>query len=62
MSDHYAELLMYVAPEAVQHANQRWLTRLFERLQLTRRNADHLDLPSLWRAPSCSSRKRAATR
>lgn len=51
MSDHYAELLMYVAPEAVQQANQQWLTRLFERLNLSRRNADHLDLHSLWLAP-----------
>ncbi|MBX7278137.1 PhnD/SsuA/transferrin family substrate-binding protein [Pseudomonas sp. ERGC3:05] len=51
MSDHYAELQMYVAPEAVQHANQRWLARIFERLNLTRRNADHLDLPSLWLSP-----------
>ncbi|MFL1553227.1 phosphate/phosphite/phosphonate ABC transporter substrate-binding protein [Pseudomonas sp. D47] len=51
MSDRYAELLMYVAPEAVQQANQQWLTRIFERLNLSRRNADYLDLHSLWRAP-----------
>lgn len=51
MSEHYAELLMYVAPEPIQHANQQWLARLFERLDLKRRNADHLDLRSLWLAP-----------
>ena len=27
MSDHYAELLMYVAPEPIQQANQQWLAR-----------------------------------
>jgi ABC-type phosphate/phosphonate transport system substrate-binding protein len=51
MSEHYAELLMYVAPEPIQHANQEWLARIFERLGLKRRNADHLDLRSLWLAP-----------
>ncbi len=51
MSDHYAELRMYVAPAAVLQANQAWLARIFERLNLTRRNADHLDLHGLWLAP-----------
>ncbi|MBK5408467.1 PhnD/SsuA/transferrin family substrate-binding protein [Pseudomonas sp. TH34] len=51
MSDRYAELLMYVAPQEVQQANERWLSRILERLGLTRRNAEHLDLRSLWRAP-----------
>lgn len=51
MSDHYAELLMYVAPEPIQQANQQWLARIFERLDLDRRNADHLDLHGLWLAP-----------
>lgn len=51
MSEHYAELRMYVAPEAVQQANQLWLARIFERLNLRRRNADHLDLQGLWLAP-----------
>ena len=50
MSEHYAELLMYVAPEPIQQANQQWLARVFERLDLKRRNADHLNLPGLWRA------------
>ncbi|AZF06967.1 phosphate/phosphite/phosphonate ABC transporter substrate-binding protein [Pseudomonas sp. R5-89-07] len=51
MSEHYAELLMYIAPEQVRQANQQWLERIFERLGLTRRRADHLDLHSLWLAP-----------
>ena len=51
MSDHYAELLMYVAPEPIQQANQQWLTRILEHLGLRRLNADHLDLYALWRAP-----------
>ncbi|WP_439864226.1 phosphate/phosphite/phosphonate ABC transporter substrate-binding protein [Pseudomonas antarctica] len=51
MSDRYAELLMYVAPEPVQQANQLWLARIFERLNLRRGNADHLDLHGLWLAP-----------
>lgn len=51
MSDHYAELLMYVAPEPIQQANQQWLTRILEHLGLRRLNADHLDLHALWRAP-----------
>lgn len=51
MSEHYAELLMYVAPEPIQQANQQWLTRILERLELRRLNADHLDLPGLWLAP-----------
>lgn len=51
MSEHYAELHMYVAPQEVQAANEAWLARIFERLGAHRRNADHLDLRSLWRAP-----------
>ncbi|NVZ70215.1 phosphate/phosphite/phosphonate ABC transporter substrate-binding protein [Pseudomonas costantinii] len=51
MSDHYAELLMYVAPEQVQQANQQWLALIFERLNLRRRDAGHLDLHGLWLAP-----------
>lgn len=51
MSDHYAKLLMYVAPEAVAQASEQWLARIFERLDLSRRNADHLDLRGLWLAP-----------
>lgn len=51
MSDHYAELLMYVAPQQVQQANEQWLTRILQRLGATRLSAEHLDLRSLWRAP-----------
>ena len=51
MSDHYAELLMYVAPEPIQHANQEWITRILEHLNLGQLNADHLDLHGLWLAP-----------
>jgi ABC-type phosphate/phosphonate transport system substrate-binding protein len=51
MSEHYAELLMYVAPEAIRQANQQWLSRILERLCRRRLDADHLDLPGLWLAP-----------
>ena len=51
MSEHYAELLMYVAPEPIQQANQQWITRILEQLNLRRLNADHLDLHGLWLAP-----------
>jgi len=51
MSEHYAELLMYVAPDHIHQANQQWLARILERLGLSRRNADHLDLHGLWLAP-----------
>lgn len=51
MSDHYAELLMYVAPQQVQQANEQWLTRILQRLGANRLSAEHLDLRSLWRAP-----------
>lgn len=51
MSEQYAELLMYVAPQAIQQANDAWLTRIVERLGARRRAADHLDLRALWRAP-----------
>lgn len=51
MSEHYAELRMYVAPEQIEHANQHWLARILERLNLRRLSADPLDLPGLWLAP-----------
>ncbi|MBW1246842.1 phosphate/phosphite/phosphonate ABC transporter substrate-binding protein [Pseudomonas tolaasii] len=51
MTDHYAELLMYVAPEPVLQANALWLARIFEHLNLRRRDAGHLDLHGLWLAP-----------
>ena len=51
MSEHYAELLMYVAPEPIRQASQQWLARILDHLNLGRRNADHLDLHGLWLAP-----------
>ena len=51
MSEHYADLRMYVAPEPIQQANQYWLARILERLKLHRLDADHLDLRGLWLAP-----------
>lgn len=51
MSEHYAQLLMYVAPHQIERANEQWLVGILERLNLSRRNADHLDLHSLWLAP-----------
>ena len=51
MSEHYADLRMYVAPQPIQQANQRWLARILERLKLHRLDADHLDLPGLWLSP-----------
>lgn len=36
MSDHYAELLMYVAPEPIEQANQQWLARILDHLNLGR--------------------------
>ncbi|MDC6668670.1 hypothetical protein OEZ84_28465, partial [Leclercia adecarboxylata] len=51
MSEYYADLRMYVAPEPIQQANQHWLARILERLKLHRLNADHLDLRGLWLAP-----------
>ena len=51
MSDHYAELLMYVAPEPIQQANQQWLAGILGHMNLGSRNADHLDLHGLWLAP-----------
>ncbi|CAI8991381.1 ABC-type phosphate/phosphonate transport system, periplasmic component [Pseudomonas sp. IT-P12] len=51
MTRQIAELLMYVAPEPIQQANERWLVRILERLGSTRRGAGGLPLLELWRAP-----------
>lgn len=51
MTHHIAELLMYVAPEPIRQANERWLTRILERLGTARRNADALSLMELWLSP-----------
>lgn len=46
-----AELLMYVAPEPIRQANERWLSRILEHLGVTRRNAESLSLMDLWTSP-----------
>lgn len=51
MTSVYAELLMYVAPEPVRQANERWLTSILEHLGATRRNAEGLSLMDLWLSP-----------
>ncbi|MGE8069005.1 phosphate/phosphite/phosphonate ABC transporter substrate-binding protein [Pseudomonas sp. NPDC089569] len=51
MTQRFAELLMYVAPEPVRQANERWLAAILERMHITRRNADGLSLTQLWRSP-----------
>jgi len=51
MTSAYAELLMYVAPEPIREANERWLTLLLERLGATCRNAEGLSLMDLWLSP-----------
>ncbi|MFW0754640.1 phosphate/phosphite/phosphonate ABC transporter substrate-binding protein [Pseudomonas sp. H11T01] len=51
MTSRYAELLMYVAPEQVRQANEQWLTRILERLDVNRRSAEGLALMQLWLAP-----------
>ncbi len=47
----FAELLMYVAPEPIRQANERWLTRIVERLGATRLSTQGLSLMELWLAP-----------
>ncbi|MGE8187788.1 phosphate/phosphite/phosphonate ABC transporter substrate-binding protein [Pseudomonas sp. NPDC086278] len=51
MTRHFAELLMYVAPEPIRQANERWLTRIVERFGSHRLAADGLSLTDLWRSP-----------
>ena len=51
MTQHLAELLMYVAPESIRQANEVWLTRILERLGATRQSAEGLSLPELWLSP-----------
>ncbi|KAB0500072.1 phosphate/phosphite/phosphonate ABC transporter substrate-binding protein [Pseudomonas vancouverensis] len=51
MTQHFAELLMYVAPEPIRQANERWLTRIVELLGATRRDAQGLSLTALWLSP-----------
>jgi ABC-type phosphate/phosphonate transport system substrate-binding protein len=51
MTQHIAELLMYVAPEPVRQANERWLARILERVDATRLDAGALSLLELWLSP-----------
>lgn len=51
MTQHFAELLMYTAPEPIRQANERWLARILELLGASRRNAEGLSLIEIWRSP-----------
>jgi len=51
MTARIAELLMYTAPEPIQQANDRWLTRIVQTLGVTRADASSLSLRPLWRSP-----------
>lgn len=51
MSQGFAELLMYVAPQRVREAQEQWLTRVLEILSATRLDAQALDLKELWLSP-----------
>src|SRR5690349_7187899 len=51
MTQHIAELQMYVAPDPIHQANERWLARILEHLGETRRDAQGLSLPELWLSP-----------
>jgi ABC-type phosphate/phosphonate transport system substrate-binding protein len=46
-----AELLMYVAPQRVNEAQERWVTRTLEHLAITRLPDPAPDLKSLWLSP-----------
>ncbi|MGF6515211.1 ABC-type phosphate/phosphonate transport system substrate-binding protein [Pseudomonas sp. BT76 TE3572] len=51
MTSAYAELLMYVAPEVIREANERWLSRILDHLGHDRLSAEGLSLPELWLSP-----------
>jgi ABC-type phosphate/phosphonate transport system substrate-binding protein len=51
MTQDIAELLMYVAPEPIRQANERWLAQIVGRLGVTRRHVEELPLLALWRSP-----------
>lgn len=51
MTSHIAELLMYVAPEPIRQANERWLALILERLNSARLEAQNLSLPDIWLSP-----------
>jgi ABC-type phosphate/phosphonate transport system substrate-binding protein len=52
MSQLYAELLMYIAPEPIRAANERWLGQILQLLGHSRLAAEGLALPELWRSPA----------
>ena len=51
MTHHHIELLMYVAPEPIRAANERWIAHMLEQLGHTRLSAEGLSLPELWLSP-----------
>jgi ABC-type phosphate/phosphonate transport system substrate-binding protein len=51
MTQHHAELPMYIASEPIRLANERWITRILDHLGHTRLNAENLSLPELWLSP-----------
>jgi ABC-type phosphate/phosphonate transport system substrate-binding protein len=51
MSQGFAELLMYVAPPRVQQAQEQWLERTVEILDVRRLDAQDLELKALWLSP-----------
>jgi len=51
MAQGFAELLMYVAPERVREAQQKWLSRVLDWLAAERLDAQGLDLKQLWLSP-----------
>ncbi|TDV70265.1 phosphate/phosphite/phosphonate ABC transporter substrate-binding protein [Pseudomonas sp. LP_7_YM] len=48
MAQGYAELLMYLAPERVRQAQERWLNRVLELLGTERLDAQAMELKQLW--------------
>ena len=51
MTRHIAELQMYVAPDPIHQANERWLVRILEHLGDTRLDTDGLSLMQMWLSP-----------
>jgi ABC-type phosphate/phosphonate transport system substrate-binding protein len=52
MTHGFAELLMYTAPDRLRAANEAWLTRIAQRLDIARDPTDHVDLMPLWLSPN----------
>lgn len=51
MAHHHIELLMYVAPEPIRAANERWITRILDHFAHSRLSAEGLSLRELWLSP-----------